>query len=593
MLPLFVTLFLAGILTIFLPCILPLVPIVLGVSIAGRSRLRPLVIVAGMVAGFVGFTFLLQVLLMQFVTLASFVQTATYDVLVLFAAGFLTERRWARWILAALGAAFFVPDGWMFVVAVLIVNVLLLEIGGRLAPRLQQIGADAQEVTRRTQGDNLLAAFVVGLTLGLVWVPCAGPALGFALALVREQPGPTAFLALAVYALGAAVPLLLVGYGGQLAAHVVHRLTRYSGLMKKLAGALLLLTAVALEWNLFSGVQLWLAGTRPAEIAQRLEDSLFPGSPPVAPNADGTLPDLGPAPAFVKLGPWHNSQPLNASALQGKVVLVDFWTYSCINCLRTLPAMAGYWERFKTGPFLIVGVHTPEFAFEQDASNVADAVERLGIHYPVAQDNTYGTWRSFSNHYWPAKYLIDANGRLRYQHFGEGNEQETADAIESLLLEAGYSFATAPIDADDVPGERRPLTPEIYLGIRGWDSLVNGGPLPTDAPTEYVEPDDIPLHAVALDGRWQLKADERQVLVNGSGSLRIRALAGEVNVVLGPEREGDDIAAEVRVDGGDPVPLTIDRHDLFRLFKGDYGEHDVEITFSKPGVAAYAYTFGS
>lgn len=592
MLSLSFTLFLAGILTIFLPCILPLVPIVLGVSIAGRSRWRPLATVGGMVVSFVSFTFLLQVALMQFVTLAALVQTATYASLVLFAAGFLTERRWLQWLFAALGASFFLSDGWAFAAGAFVMGVTLLEIGGWLAPRLQQIGADAQDATRRVQGDNLVTSFVVGLTLGLVWVPCAGPALGLALALVREQPDLTAFAALTAYALGAAVPLLLVGYGGQLAVGTVYRFTKYTGTLKRVAGVLLLLTAIALRWNLFSEPQLWLAGTRPAEIAQRLEDSLFPGQAPTIPNADGVLPDLGPAPAFIKLGPWHNSQPLKPSDLAGKVVLVDFWTYSCINCLRTLPTLEAYWERFKAGPFVIVGVHTPEFAFEQDASNVADAVERLGIEYPVAQDNTYGTWRAFSNHYWPAKYLIDATGRIRYQHFGEGNEQETADAIQSLLLEAGYSFESAPGKPEVAP-ERRPTTPETYLGIRGWSSLANGGLLPTDEPTDYVAPDDLPLNMVALDGRWELKQDERQVLDSGTGSLRIRALAAEVNLVLGPEREGDEIPAEVRVDGGEPKPLLVDRSDMFRLFQGDYGEHDVLITFFKPGVAAYAYTFGS
>lgn len=592
MLPLLFTLFLAGILTIALPCILPLVPIVLGVSIAGGSRWRPLVTVGGMVVGFVSFTFLLQVVLMQFTTLGALVQTGTYSILVLFAAGFLTERRWLQWVLAALAASFFAADGWALSLGMLVVGIALLEVGGRIAPRLQQLGADVQDVTRHAQGDNLVTAFVVGLTLGLVWVPCAGPALGLALALVREQPGTVAFVSLAAYALGAAVPLLIVGYGGQLAVGAVHRFIPYTGAIKRVSGILLLLTAVGLHWNLFSQAQLWLAGTRPAEIAQRLEEQLFPGDGSTVPDADGVLPDLGPMPAFTKLGPWHNSQPLKPSDLAGKVVLVDFWTYSCINCLRTIPEVEGYWERFKTAPFVVVGVHTPEFAFEQDASNVADAVERLGITYPVAQDNTYGTWRAFSNHYWPAKYLIDANGRVRYQHFGEGNEQETADAIESLLLEAGYSFESAPVK-EEADAARRPTTPETYLGIRGWTSLANGGLLPSEEPTDYVAPDDLPLNMVALHGRWQLKQDERQVLQAGTGSLRIRALAAEVNLVLGPEREGDEIAAEVRVDGGEPVPLTVDRADLFQLFKGDYGEHDVLITFLKPGVAAYAYTFGS
>lgn len=594
MLPLFVTLFLAGILTILLPCIVPLVPIVVGVSIAGRSRWRPLVVVLGMVVGFVFVTFCLQILLMQFVTAAALIQTATYDVLVLFGAAFFTDRRWVRWLLAMLGAWFFAPDGWLWVAVALIVNVSLLEWGGVISVRLQQLGATVQDGARRTLHDSLLTAFVVGLTLGLVWAPCAGPALGLVLALVREQPGVWAFSALTAYALGAAVPLLLVGYGGQFAVQGIRSVARYSGSIKHVSGLLLILTAIALQWNLWSAAQLWLAGTPTAEIANRLEQDLFPDQNTALslPTANGALPDLGPAPEFTKLGPWHNSQPLDAEDLKGKVVLVDFWTYSCINCLRTLPYVQGYWDRFKTGPFVIVGVHTPEFAFEQDPDNVSDAVERLGLTYPIAQDNMYGTWRAFSNHYWPAKYLIDAQGRIRYEHFGEGGYEETAQAIQALLLEAGYSFEGGAISEPAVANDRRPLTPETYLGIRGWESLANGAPIPTDEPVEYVAPRKLALNTVALEGTWELRADERQALLSGSGAVTIRAVAGEVHLVLGPERQADSIPARVIVDGGPPRALVIDRHDLFPLFQGKYGEHTVRLEFDAPGVAAYAYTFG-
>lgn len=592
MLPLLLTLFLAGVLTILLPCILPLVPIVLGVSIAGQSRWRPLVTVLGMVVGFVLITFCLQIVLMQFVTAAALIQTATYDLLILFGAAFLTDRRWLQYILALLGAWFFLPDGWIFVASVFAINIALLEIGGRVAPRLQQLGANVQGGVRRATGDSLLTAFVVGLTLGLVWVPCAGPGLGFALALVREQPNTWAFLALTVYTIGAAVPLLIVGYGGQFAVRSVRSLTHYTGYVKHVSGALLILTAVALQWNILIQFQTWLAGTPGAQIATRLEEQLFPDPPAPMKRDDGTLPDLGPAPEFTKLGPWHNSQPLNADDLKGKVVLVDFWTYSCINCLRTLPYLQGYWERFKSGPFVLIGVHTPEFAFEQDPDNVSDAVERLGLTYPVAQDNMYGTWRAFSNHYWPAKYLIDAQGRIRYEHFGEGAYEETADAIKSLLIEAGYSFDGANMPDPTPTNPRRTLTPETYLGIRGWDALANGGLFPTDEPVEYVAPRTLKVNQVALEGRWQLKADERQALLSGTGSLTIRALAGEVNLVLGPERGIDSGVVRVIVDNEEVAMLTVDRHDLYRLYKGDYGDHTIRLEFDRPGLAAYAYTFG-
>jgi thiol-disulfide isomerase/thioredoxin len=416
------------------------------------------------------------------------------------------------------------------------------------------------------------------------------------LALVHDQPGLRAFLALTAYAVGAGVPLLVVGYGGQYAVSSVRSLNRYTGVVKHIAGTLLIFTAIALQWNLLANFQVWLAGTRLATVANTIEDSLFPNQKPGGAasvfEAGGVLPDLGPAPEFKSLGPWHNSEPLPASALKGKVILVDFWTYSCINCIRTLPYIQGYWDRFKEGPFVIVGVHTPEFSFEQDPDNVAAAIKNHGLTYPVAQDNSYGTWRAFSNHYWPAKYLIDANGRIRYEHFGEGGYEETALAIQSLLEEAGYSFAVPKMEPVATAGGRA-LTPETYLGVRGWSSLVNAPSIPTDEATEYVLPPSVPVNGIALGGQWQMQDDERQVLLSESGSIRIHALAGEVNLVLGVEDEdAAGIPAQVTVDGQPGPTLTIGLHDLYTLFKGAYGEHDIVLTFAKSGVAAYAFTFG-
>lgn len=593
---LILTLFFAGVLTILLPCILPLIPIVLGVSIADRGRLRPLAIVMGMAVSFVGFTFVLQVFLNQFSELADYLRIATYYILLLFGLGFLFENRSLRLVGAILGGAFFMDKGWTAILCAAALGCVASELGGKVAAKIQQWGATLQESTRTRWGSHaFLSPFLMGLTLGLVWVPCAGPALGFALALVREQPGITALFLLGVYALGSAIPLLAIGYGGQAAVHSVRVLSRYSEGIKKVSGVLLILSAIGFQLNVFTDLQTWIsANTGYGSFANKLEESIFGGAPKNENgNADGALPVLGKAPiSFVAPGTWHNSEPLELEKLRGKVVLIDFWTYSCINCIRTLPYIQGYWKKYKDTPFVLVGVHAPEFVFEKSDANVAAAIRKYGLTYPVVQDNDFGTWNAFRNRYWPAKYLIDAEGNIRYVHFGEGAYEETDDAISKLLKEIGIEMQTTGTHGEESEKARKPITPETYLHSRSWQSLGNRKGPPAEAETEYAAPDSMELHSYYLGGTWQLEDDERQVLRSDKGSVGIRALAGEVNIVLGPEKEGDLITADVFVDDVKMKTLSIDHHDLYELFKGAYGEHDVVVKFNGTGVAGYAYTFG-
>lgn len=271
------TLFAAGLLTILLPCILPLIPIVLGVSVSGRSRLRPLLTVAGMLVSFVGFTFLLQTVLTRFVEFADLLRIATYYILLLFGLGFFTAHRSIRLTGAVLGALFFADKGIVTVVIAALLGMAAMEVGGIIATRIQQLGTDLQSKTRSTFGsESPISAFLIGLTLGLVWVPCAGPALGFALSLVREEPGIKAALYLFSYGLGTAVPLLIIGYGGQTAVHYVRAIAPYSGRIKQGAGVLLIITAVALHQRSFERIQIWLLdNTNFGDLGTRIEEKLF------------------------------------------------------------------------------------------------------------------------------------------------------------------------------------------------------------------------------------------------------------------------------------------------------------------------------
>ncbi len=607
MMAVFVTLFFAGTLTILLPCILPLIPIVLGVSIAGKNRFRPLVTVAGMLITFVFFTFILQVLLSQFVTFADVIRISTYYILLLFGVCFLTQNRVAQLLVAVLGGFFFRDYGWIGVTIAVMLGAVAVEAGGRVASRIQQIGTDVQQAARSGLGsESLVTAFIVGLTLGLVWVPCAGPALGFALALVRDEPGVKALLALFAYGLGASLPLLLIGYGGQTAVHSARALSRYSGRIKQVAGALLILSAVGLHYGWLMTFQTFVTDyTGFGAFGERIEKGLFDTSPSTPSSAASipsvtsmTLPNLPKiirAPEFTGLGPWHNTQPFTLASLKGKVVLVDFWTYSCINCIRTLPYMEGYWSKFKGMPFVLVGVHTPEFVFEKSESNVEDAIRRHGLTYPVAQDNDFGTWNAFANRYWPAKYLIDAEGYIRYTHFGEGGYEETDLAIQSLLKEATGKTAAGPLIGEDAAaGGRREVSPETYVGARSWSAFSNQAGDPDPKVHSYTMPSSIPLHQYALSGDWQLAEDgEHQVLRSTEGEIRYHALAGEVNLVLGLEDGVKPVVIDVFIDGKKTTTITVVPHDLYNLFTGTYGEHDVTLKIHGKGVQAYAYTFGS
>jgi cytochrome c biogenesis protein CcdA/thiol-disulfide isomerase/thioredoxin len=585
---LFVSLFLAGLITILLPCILPLVPIVLGVSIAGKHRLRPLITIIGMLISFVGVTFILQVALSQFVTLADVIRISTYYVLLLFGICFLTNNKYIQLIVAILGGYFYWKYGWIAMTVAETVGAIAVDLGARVATKIQQLGTDIQQTARTELGtESLLTAFVIGLTLGLVWVPCAGPALGFALTLVRDQPGPQALLALTAYGVGAAVPLLLVGYGGQIAAASIRSFNAYSGRIKQVSGALLVLCALAFQYGWFEQAQVWIAeNTNLNSFGNGIEDALF------APMQEDRLPKIVRAPEFIGLGPWHNSEPFTLASLKGKVVLVDFWTYSCINCIRTLSYMEGYWQKFKDMPFVLLGVHTPEFVFEKDKQNVADAIKRHGLTYPIAQDNDYGTWSAFANRYWPAKYLIDADGYIRYTHFGEGGYDETDLAIQSLLKELGKTSTGALIGASSSEGEYHQVSPETYIGARSWPAFQNQLGDPDADVHTYAMPKDVSPNRYALSGQWQLVDEEYQILRSAEGEIRYHAVAGEVNLVLGIEDGVKSVAADVYIDGKKTQTITIDRHDLFNLFTGEYGEHDVTLRIHGKGVQAYAYTFG-
>jgi cytochrome c biogenesis protein CcdA len=308
---------------------------------------------------------------------------------------------------------------------------------------------------------------------------------------------------------------------------------------------------------------------------------------------------------------WLNSDPLTVEGLRGKVVLVDFWTYSCINCIRALPFVKAWHEKYRDQGLVVIGIHSPEFAFEKDLRNVQREVRDLELSYPVAVDNDYALWRAFSNMYWPAHYFIDAAGNIRHSHFGEGEYDQSERVIQQLLVEAGNAAAAAAeLVAANGEGAALPsdqlqvLSPETYVGHGRAEHFASAGGLVPDVAHTYAAPSQLALNEWGLDGNWTV-GEEEGLLNAAPGRIVFRFQARDLHLVLGPGSDGKPVKFRVRIDGAVPgddhgVDIgadgagTVVEHRLYQLIRqsGAVRDRTFEIEFEDPGVAAYAFTFG-
>lgn len=341
--------------------------------------------------------------------------------------------------------------------------------------------------------------------------------------------------------------------------------------------------------------------TRGLERSSAVEDRLasLRGRPRFAP-ATTDLPELGAAPDFVAGGRWFNSSPLTLGALRGRVVLVDFWTYTCINCLRTLPYVEAWDDRYRAAELTVVGVHTPEFGFEKRAGNVLAAIRRTGVRYPVVQDNDYATWNAYANNVWPAKYLIDATGDVRYVHFGEGEYAQTERAIRALLAEAGRRRLGATARPRHVERVGRQATTETYLGSARAEGFVPVRPAAGTRDYRAARPGSLAQSSFSLGGRWRVDRESARA-VRGA-TITARVVARAVHLVLG-SAGGRPRRVAVRLDGRPITPadagadvhggvVTVRRQRLYRLVRLRRTEDHVLQLRVDPGVSAYAFTFG-
>jgi cytochrome c biogenesis protein CcdA/thiol-disulfide isomerase/thioredoxin len=533
--------FAAGLITALSPCVLPVLPILLAGGATGGRR-KPYAIIAGLVASFTAFTL----------------------------AGV--------WLLDALG----LPKDVLRNIAIVLLfvvaaSLLVPRLGLALEQRLARLG--------RRPGGDLGGGLLLGAALGLVFVPCAGPVLAAVtvVAASRDVGVDVVVLTLA-YALGAAVPMLLVAAGGRWAARM-GAVRAHGTTVRRALGAVVAVTALAIALGVDSRFQTAVPGYTES-LQKRIERSSAAERRLQALTGHETaaegLHDFGPAPEFTGISNWLNSRPLTISALRGKVVLVDFWTYSCVNCLRTLPFVRAWDKAYRGDGLQIVGVHTPEFAFEHEVRNVRGAVKRLRVRYAVAIDNDYGTWNAFGNQYWPAKYLIDREGHVRFVHFGEGGYAETERVIRRLLAERSARSLVSAAIAEAMPS--RDATPETYLGYERLMGLANPAVAPDrDAP--YRLPARLGENRLAYGGRWHVEAE--RAVAGRNARLRLRFRAKEVNLVL-----GGDGRVRVLLDGRPVRTVVVHGSRLYNLLGLPRLRTGLLELRVDRGVAGYAFTFG-
>ncbi|MGV2101120.1 cytochrome c biogenesis protein DipZ [Rhizobium sp. 21-4511-3d] len=606
---LFVLAYLGGVLTIVSPCILPVLPFVF--ARAGQPFMRStLPMLIGMAATF-----------------------AAVATLAALGGGWAVQaNEYGRYAALALLAVF---------------GIILLfpALSDHLTRPLVSLGArlsQSADKGARAGGSSVVASLLLGVATGLLWAPCAGPVLGLILtgaALQGASVGTT--LLLLAYALGAATSLALALLVGGKVYQTMKRSLGVGEWLRRGVGVAVLVAAAAIGLGLDTGFLTQASVASTASLEQGLIDKLQPQKPSsvVMNGNDGgammmsggsnqmmmsgantmmlakpqaaadALPVEGKMPPLDGAIQWLNSPPLSAEALRGKVVLVDFWTYSCINCIRAIPYVKAWAEKYKDQGLVVIGVHAPEFAFEKNVDNVKKAIGDLGITYPVAIDNDYAIWRAFDNQYWPAHYFIDAEGRIRYHHFGEGEYDQSERVIQELLAEAGkLNVAGGIVDvkatgAEAASNQNDVQSPETYVGWQRSENFVDTKGTVNDAPHVYsaAEPK---LNEWGLTGNWTVGA-ENAGLNDKDGSIYYRFHARDLHLVLGPNADGKPIRFKVTVDGKPPGDShgvdtdadgngTVTGQRLYQLVReaGPVGDHTFEIHFLDPGVQAYAFTFG-
>lgn len=571
--------FLAGLVTIFSPCILPILPVILTSSIGGVEigKSRAYGVVTGFILSFTFFTLFLSTI----VRLSG------------------------------------IPADSLRIISVVVVGLFGISM---LTPQLQifleKLFSKLSVLTPKTNKANgFWGGIFIGLSIGLLWTPCVGPILAsvISLAITGSVDGQAVIITLA-YALGTAIPMWLIIIGGQSVLRRVPWLLTNLGTIQKVFGIIMILTAIGLFFNVDRQFQTWILQAFPAYGSglTKLEDNQLVQKQLNQETRLSNLTDvknenpsslLSPkgvvAPEIIPGGEWFNladgQTKLTLADLKGKVVIVDFWTYSCINCQRTLPYLKAWHQKYADQGLVILGVHAPEFEFEKSAKNVSQAIKDFDIKYPVVQDNLFDTWRAYKNRYWPAKYFIDKDGFVRYEHFGEGAYEESEKVIQELLQEAGVRSDGKMISPVEVPNYAQ--THESYLGYGRIKNQVATPAVVPDELTTYQSPKSLKPDELSFQGEWLVKEEYAQP--KKGSSLWLNFTAKEVYLVM--RNTGQPAKVKVTIDGqttgfgedNNQGIVTVTNDDLYKLIKLDNpGQHLLKLEFEDDNAQVFAFTFG-
>ncbi len=605
---LLVVAFLGGLITGLSPCIVPVIPVVMAGGSSSTSRARPYLIIGGIVSSF--------------------------SLSVLFASSVLSFLH--------------LPEDLLFWLGVAMLGLLAV---GLMVPKVGELIERPFARLSSSRYANEGGGFVLGLSLGLVFVPCAGPVLtAISVAAAHHRVGLTSILVTLVYAAGVTVPLLALAVVSERATEHWKSLRAHLPTVRRVAGVVLAVTtlAIAFNWlgtlqrdvpgyttaledhvesvgsactqlrqlsgehqNQFAAANARLEGKKATcastDSGQSQSGRLAAGATPTTstttttvPRTSGNqkppmftasktdLPNLGRAPNFTGITAWFNTpgdQPLSLSQLRGKVVLVDFWTYSCINCQRALPHVEGWYNDYRKDGLVVVGVSAPEFAFEHVVSNVESAAGHLGIDYPVAVDDNLDTWNAYNNEYWPADYLIDPNGTVRAYDFGEGGYSQMESNIRMLLSANGVTDLPARTDVPDRTPTSPDLTPESYVGYQRLSNAV-GTAVADDRTITYHPPSTIPSNSLAFGGKWTVHGEE--ATAGRDATIGLQFTADDVYLVLSGHGNVDvaNNGRHVKTVNVAGIPS------LFTLFSSNTLQSGVLTLSFSPGLEAYDITFG-
>lgn len=536
--------FLEGFALIISPCILPILPIILTGSLTG-NKIRPFGIIVGFILTFTIVTLFSRAIIEYTHIDPNTLRNISYAVLIL--------------------------------LGVVMLSTYLTEKFNIMTQRLTSVGSSLQSANNPEGG--FWSGVFFGALIGIIWTPCAGPILAAVVVqIIIQSTTISSIFTVLAFAIGAGIPMLIIALAGRQIMEKFSFFRNRTALFRKLLGLLIIVSVIIAIYSpslTLSYSQKQTVHTSQLTLVNGLEKPY-------------------PAPQIAGIDAWINSAPLTINDLKGKVVLIDFWTYSCINCIRTLPYLKDWYAKYHDQGLVIIGVHSPEFQFEHDLNNVKTAVANDGILYPVALDNQFITWRNFQNQYWPAHYLINKNGEVVYQHFGEGEYDVTENNIRYLL---GLSGAVKT-KAEEVYSVNQ--TPETYFGYARAENFASVEPVNKDQIATYTFPASLAQDQWALQGKWNIHA-EKIVSVSPNAAIKLHFYAGKVYVVMG--MKGKTIKVKALLNGkplganaGRDVvngEITVSEDRLYTMLTFNQQQSgELELTATQAGLEMYTFTFG-